>query len=75
MFSVDFNLKSLSLVVLLGRFSMGEGETDDGIITTPYVEVIWIGKDEVGGTYNIVGISWVDIDVEVCWTDTDVKVS
>ena len=29
----------------------------------------------VGGTYNNVGIIWVDTDVEVCWTNTDVEVN
>ena len=60
---MDFNLKSLGLVILLSGFSIAEGETDDGIIATADVEVVWTGKDEVGGTYNNVGISWVDIDV------------
>ena len=54
---MDFNLKSLGLVILLSGFSIGEGETDDGIIATADVEVVRIGKDEVGGTYNNVGIS------------------
>ena len=66
---------SLVLVVFLGSFLICERETDDSSIATADVEVGWVGRDEVGGTYINIGVSWVDINIKVSWTDTIVEVS
>ena len=65
---------SLGLVVHLVIFLMREGETDDSSIATADVELGWIRRDAVGGTYINVKVSWADTTVEVSWTGSSAVV-